>query len=66
MATTDAPFDGMTEHCTACDANTLHDVCVQIRTESRKAENAEFSREPYRVAECTVCGTRDSRRMNNA
>lgn len=66
MATTDSPLDGMTEHCPSCDAETLHEVSVQIRTESRKEENAEFSREPYRVAECTACGEREATRMNNA
>jgi hypothetical protein len=39
---------------------------VEIRTESTKAENAEFSREPYRVATCVVCGDEDAVRMNNA
>ena len=52
MATTDDSFNGMTEHCTECDLDTLHEVSVQIRTESLKKENAQFSREPYRVAEC--------------
>jgi uncharacterized metal-binding protein YceD (DUF177 family) len=66
MATTDNSFDGLTEHCTDCDGDTLHQVSVQIRTESLKEENAEFSREPYRVAECQRCGNRSSQRMNNA
>ncbi|NHN47006.1 hypothetical protein G9464_05270 [Halostella sp. JP-L12] len=66
MATTDDSFDGMTEHCDACDSDTLHEVSVQIRTESLKEENAQFSREPYRVAECQRCGERHSQRMNNA
>ncbi|PSQ26762.1 hypothetical protein BRD03_09185 [Halobacteriales archaeon QS_9_68_17] len=66
MATTDDSFDGMTEHCDACEADTLHEVSVQIRTESLKEENAQFSREPYRVAECQHCGERHSQRMNNA
>ena len=66
MATTRDSFDGLTEFCQDCDTDTLHQVSVQIRTESRKAENAEFSREPYRVAECQRCGCRHSQRMNNA
>lgn len=66
MATTDNSFDGLTEHCPACDSDTRHEVSVQIQTESRKEENAEFSREPYRVSECTRCGDRRSQRMNNA
>ncbi|WP_248515452.1 DUF7835 family putative zinc beta-ribbon protein [Salinarchaeum laminariae] len=66
MATTDGAFDGLDEYCEACEADTLHQVSVQILAESRNPENAEFSREPYRVAECQRCGQRDSQRMNNA
>jgi len=66
MATTDDSFDGITEHCDDCGTDTLHEVSVQIRTESLKDENSEFSREPYRVAECQRCGDRSSQRMNNA
>ncbi len=66
MATTDNSFNGMTEHCDDCGLETVHEVNVQIRTESLKQENAQFSREPYRVAECQRCGNRTSQRMNNA
>ena len=66
MATTENSVDGMTEHCDSCGMDTLHQVNVQIRTESTKAENARYSREPYRVRECQQCGERSSQRMNNA
>ena len=66
MATTDDSLNGMTERCEDCGIDTLHEVSVQIRTESHRAENAHFSREPYRVAECQRCGARKSQRMNNA
>jgi hypothetical protein len=66
MATTDDPIDGVTEHCDECGTETLHEISIQIRTESVKEENAEFSREPYRVSECTRCGNRTNQRMNNA
>ncbi|GAB3683654.1 hypothetical protein GCM10028857_11520 [Salinarchaeum chitinilyticum] len=66
MATTDGAFDGLTEYCETCESDTLHQVSVQILAESRNPENVEFSREPYRVAECQRCGERDSQRMNNA
>ena len=66
MATTDGPSGGMTERCENCGLETIHDVSVQIRTESHKNENAQFSREPYRVTECQQCGFRRSKRMNNA
>ncbi len=65
MATTRDSFDGLTEYCDSCETDTLHQVSVQMRTESTKSENAEFSREPYRVAECQRCGTRSSQRMND-
>ncbi|WP_254862336.1 hypothetical protein [Halovivax gelatinilyticus] len=66
MATTDNSFNGLTEHCEDCELDTLHEVSVQIRTESLKEENSQFSREPYRVTECQRCGHRSSQRMNNA
>lgn len=66
MATTDNSFNGITEHCDDCELETIHEVNVQIRTESLKQENAQFSREPYRVSECQRCGNRTSQRMNNA
>lgn len=66
MAITNEPGGGMAEDCANCGVETLHEVSVQIRTESRKTENAQFSREPYRVRECQRCGHRDSQRMNDA
>jgi hypothetical protein len=56
----------MAEECADCGRETPHDVRIQLLTESRKVENAEFSREPYRVATCRVCGSEESVRMNNA
>jgi hypothetical protein len=58
--------EGMSESCTECGRETPHEVSIQLLTESRKEENAEFSREPYRVATCRVCGTEETVRMNNA
>lgn len=58
--------DFTNEPCQACDRETKHAVWVEIRTESEASENAEFSREPYRVAVCTECGTEQTARMNNA
>lgn len=66
MATTDDPIDGITEYCEDCGTETGHEVSIQIRTESVKEQNSEFSREPYRVSECQRCGTRSNQRMNNA
>lgn len=56
----------MIETCAACGRETPHEVSVEIRTESTKPENAEFSREPYRVSSCLVCGDEETVRMNNA
>lgn len=65
MAATNSAPD-MTESCTSCEQTTPHAVSVEILTESAQPENAEFSREPYRVSECLTCGTTTSTRMNNA
>lgn len=66
MATQNQGFQAISESCDECGRETPHEVSVQIRTESKKRENAEFSREPYRVTECQVCGETSSQRMNNA
>jgi predicted nucleic-acid-binding Zn-ribbon protein len=58
--------DVMTEECTECGRETAHEVCIRLLTESGKEKNAEFSREPYRVATCQVCGAEEFVRMNNA
>jgi hypothetical protein len=58
--------DSISEPCPACDAETPHEISVQILTESTKTENAEFSREPYRVSVCRACGHKERVRMNNA
>ncbi|MBX0323772.1 hypothetical protein EGH21_12105 [Halomicroarcula sp. F13] len=65
MATTNDDVD-MSEACSNCGRETPHEVTLQIQTESTKRENAEFSREPYRVSECLVCGETTNTRMNNA
>ncbi|MFC7019455.1 MULTISPECIES: hypothetical protein [Haloarcula] len=67
MATTKQGVDHE-EGCTACESETPHAVSVEILTESPDTEsaNAAFSREPYRVSTCLVCGTTEITRMNNA
>ena len=55
-----------TEYCEACADETPHAVRVELRTESGKRKNREFSREPYRVAVCEACGAEATTRMNNA
>ena len=55
------------EPCQECDRETPHDVHIELVTESRKRNgNEKFSREPYRIATCMVCGRRVELRMNNA
>ncbi|EJN57341.1 hypothetical protein HSB1_43040 [Halogranum salarium B-1] len=39
---------------------------MELRKESSKPKNAEYSREPYRVATCMECQTETTLRMNNA
>lgn len=66
MATKNQHSDGIEEQCETCGQATSHDVTIDILTESVTGENAEFSREPYRIAECRTCGTTSKTRMNNA
>jgi hypothetical protein len=66
MATTDDSIDGLTEHCERCERETLHQVSVQIMAENDTGQNAEYSREPLRVAECQRCGGREIQRMNDS
>jgi hypothetical protein len=54
------------EYCPNCRRETHHSVSLEIRTESHKDSNQEFSREPYRVSECSACGLAWEQRMNNA
>lgn len=62
----DRPWNGTTEDCDACRAETPHEVTIEIRAESPDPENAGCSREPYRIATCHLCGDETVLRMNNA
>ncbi|NIB99924.1 hypothetical protein [Halobacterium sp. R2-5] len=66
MASKTPHADSMTEPCESCGRETPHTVTVELRTESAAEENAEFSREPYRVTTCRECGGRRAQRMNDA
>lgn len=66
MATQPSDPDALREPCPGCERDAVHEVSVVIRTESDEGENAQFSREPYRVARCTECGTERATRMNSA
>ncbi|MFB6304761.1 MAG: hypothetical protein ABEH47_06315 [Haloferacaceae archaeon] len=66
MATQRPDPDGIREPCARCSGETVHEVHVEIRTESTAEENAQFSREPYRVSTCQECGSESVLRMNDA
>jgi len=66
MASKSSAFSEMSERCDSCQHETPHSISVELKTESSESENSEFSREPYRVSECTVCGEQTTQRMNNA
>jgi len=51
------------EECPDCDCETQHAVRIELRTENPESS---FSREPYRVSQCTVCETETTTRMNDA
>jgi len=65
MATSNDPFPAMTEDCENCDRPTPHHVEVRILRESNSGENVAYSREPYRISECTICGQERTIRMND-
>ncbi|WP_233745573.1 DUF7835 family putative zinc beta-ribbon protein [Halobacterium bonnevillei] len=66
MASKHPRAEGMVEFCATCGTETIHDISVELRTENETTENAQFSREPYRIATCQTCGQTAARRMNNA
>jgi hypothetical protein len=63
---TDESDGAMREWCETCERETPHDVSIRLRTESKRPKNAEYSREPYRVSACQICGTERTLRMNDA
>ena len=66
MATTSRVDNSRSEYCPSCGSNQPHDVSITLRTENEESANAAYSREPYRVAVCRVCGRQSERRMNDA
>jgi hypothetical protein len=66
MASKTPNSEGLVEFCDACGRETAHEVDVELRTENDDAENAAFSREPYRIATCRDCDLTTAHRMNNA
>ena len=53
------------EECAACGQETVHDVRVELRTESPDAVPASFSNHPFRITECRVCGHTEEVRLNH-
>lgn len=66
MSKSQSTLTELSEHCDECGSLTPHEVSIELKTESKKRTNREFSREPYRVTECRVCGETASQRMNDA
>lgn len=64
-----SPVDSEMEHCETCGEETEHRLSISIIEEGDSSElgsqYASYSREPYRVAECVVCGTQNTQRINN-
>ncbi|WP_276298823.1 hypothetical protein [Halorussus lipolyticus] len=56
-------FSELTEECPDCERETPHAVAVELRTEN---PDSSFSREPYRVTECSVCGATEEVRLTDA
>lgn len=66
MAAQKSAFAEVTEACSECGESTPHDVSIELKKESTKGKNDQFSREPYRVTKCLECGETTNQRMNNA
>jgi len=62
---TTAPRRTTTSSASAA-TETPHSVAIELRTESDRSENTEFSREPYRVSTCMSCDGTTALRMNDA
>ncbi len=54
MGVKDHRANAFIERFETCNQETLHDVSIEIKTESKKRENAKFSREPYRTTQCLI------------
>lgn len=65
MAVSPDPSE-LTEPCDHCGRETSHRVRVELRAENRDPKRAAYSREPYRISVCAMCGTETVTRMNNA
>lgn len=67
MAATGSPDDASTmserRSCPVCHAQTPHEVWVEV-VEEGEGDNSQYSREPYRFAECSGCGRLTKTRMN--
>ncbi|ADQ67438.1 hypothetical protein C499_19067 [Halogeometricum borinquense DSM 11551] len=66
MSKSETGLTELTEYCDICGVRTPHNVSIELKTESTKQTNQEFSREPYRVTECVKCGDENLQRMNDA
>ena len=66
MSKSQSTLTELTEYCDECGSRTPHEVSIELKTESTKQTNQQFSREPYRVTECHVCGDKHAQRMNDA
>ncbi|WP_144901237.1 DUF7835 family putative zinc beta-ribbon protein [Halobellus captivus] len=66
MSKSQSTLTELSEYCEACGSRTPHEVAIELKTESKKRTNREFSREPYRVTKCRICGDERTQRMNDA
>lgn len=48
------------EECEVCEKDTEHQVSIEVRQDG----DDYYSREPYRVSECGVCGEESVLKMN--
>jgi len=67
MAAVNDPNNAMEEHCEECGQTTPHRVEIRLQVPSADdSPTAKFSRHPFRVARCRVCGEERYRRAGEA
>lgn len=53
--------------CPECGMDAVHEIRLELRRESDREDRIarKYSREPYRVTTCQVCGRETAIRMNS-
>lgn len=66
MAKPNASGDSMRERCATCDEVRAHEISIDLLVGSEDGADQNYSRDPYRIAECQVCGSTTKVRLTSA